>query len=179
MADLMWGGVPFRVPSKTAMKYMGGHRAVPDLKRECDIPVGGRYNARKTMEREIPGHKTAHRDLRRSYEKFEEQRRRARSEPEPDYCSGVSSSQLSAGHEYVSPLNPIYYHEKSCSFRATLTRCPLFKPRVTVGMTEPRVESYIGLTDLRKRLPGYLGGKRCRDPALSGVGLGGSTYTRI
>ena len=32
MADLMWGGVPFRVPSKTAMKYMGGHRAVPDLK---------------------------------------------------------------------------------------------------------------------------------------------------
>jgi len=24
MADLMWGGVPFTIPSKTAMKYISG-----------------------------------------------------------------------------------------------------------------------------------------------------------
>ena len=31
------------------------------------------------------------------------------------------------GHEYLAPLDPIYYHEKSCCFRNTLTRCPLFR----------------------------------------------------
>lgn len=166
----MWGGVPFRVPSVTAIKYLGGIRTIPDLKRECDLPIGGRYNARKTMEREIRGHKTANRDLIRSKEKFEEQERRARSEPDTEPCSGVSASQLSAGHEYNVGMDPIYYHEKSCCFRATLTRCPLFKTKTNIGMTEPRCESFIGMVDLRKRLPGYLGGVRHRGP------LGGSSY---
>jgi len=164
----MWGGVPFRVPSKTAIKYLGGIRTVPDLKRECDLPIGGRYNARKTMEREIPGHKRVQRDMLRSKERLEEQARRARSEPEPDHCSITSPSKLSAGHEYSAPLDPVYYHEKSCSFRSTLTRCPLFKNRVTIGMTEPRAESFLGMLDLRKTFPGYIGGKRCRDPSLVG-----------
>ena len=52
--------------------------------------------------------------------------------------SGVSASYLTNGHEYWMPMDPIYYHEKSCCFRNTYTRCPLFKRRVKIGFTEPR-----------------------------------------
>ena len=51
---------------------------------------------------------------------------------------GVSASYLTTGHEYWMPMDPIYYHEKSCCFRNTYTRCPLFKRRVKIGFTEPR-----------------------------------------
>ena len=60
--------------------------------------------------------------------------------------SGVSASYLTNGHEYWMPMDPIYYHEKSCCFRNTYTRCPLFKRRVKIGFTEPRqdMEELIG-----------------------------------
>jgi hypothetical protein len=51
---------------------------------------------------------------------------------------GVSASYLSNGHEYWMPMDPIYYHEKSCCFRNTYTRCPLFKRKIQIGLTEPR-----------------------------------------
>ncbi|XP_023321508.1 uncharacterized protein LOC111696192 [Eurytemora carolleeae] len=167
MSDLMWGGVPFQIPSKTAMKYIS--RAVK-VKRECEIPVGGRYNARKTMEREIPGHKQCRADMLDSYENYNLMKRRARTEPRMEPCSGVSASKLSAGHEYLVPLDPIYYHEKSCCFRNTLTRCPLFRStKPVIGMTEPRAEKFIGMVDTRIRIPGYIGGRRIRDTGFAGL----------
>merc|ERR1712013_171528 len=76
MADLMWGGVPFTIPSKTAMKYLSG---AVKVKRECNLPAGGHYNSRKTMERELRGHRESHREMLESYENFDRQQRRMRS----------------------------------------------------------------------------------------------------
>jgi len=161
----MWGGIPFQLPSTTAMKYLG--RAVK-VKRECDIEVGGRYNARKTMERELIGHRQARADMVESYDNYDRMKWRARTEPKPATCSGVSVSKLSAGHEYQPPLDPVYYHEKCCNFRPCLTRCPLFKTtRPVIGMTEPRTEWVLGFRDTRKSLPGYIGGRRVRDNGFS------------
>ena len=67
MADLMWGGVPFTIPSVTAMKYISGAVQVKvtlwwnikrkhklfKFQREKNLPIGGHYNARQTMEREV------------------------------------------------------------------------------------------------------------------------------
>merc|ERR1711973_111741 len=137
MADIMWGGVPFQLPSKTAIKYLG--RAVK-VKRECDIPVGGRYNARQTMEKEIIGHRQTRKDLIESYDNYDIMKRRAISDPPLTTCPGVCPSKMKA----VFRTNKPY-----------------------IGMTEPRAESFIGMVDVRKRLPGYIGGKRARDCAFS------------
>merc|ERR1712130_601211 len=131
MVDVGFGGVPFVLPSKTAIKYLSG---AVKVKRESAITTGARYNARKTMERELSGHKQAREDMMESYEKFEKERWRARTEPKQRTCSGVSSSYL--GEVRTNKTS-------SC-----------------LGWTEPRVEYYIGMTDIRKRLPGYIGGVR-------------------
>merc|ERR1712117_710499 len=67
MADLMWGGVPFTIPSLTAMKYLSG---AVKVQRECNLPIGGHYNARQTMERELIGHRQSRRDMAESYENY-------------------------------------------------------------------------------------------------------------
>merc|ERR1740124_207476 len=64
--------------------------------------------------------------------------------------SGVSASYLGNGHEHWAPMDPIFYHEKSCSFRNTYTRCPIFKTRSKIGWTEPRDENALGMVDVRK-----------------------------
>merc|ERR1711950_62127 len=76
MADLMWGGVPFTIPSVTAMKYISG---AVQVKRECSLSIGGHYNARQTMEREMIGHKMSRREMVDSYEYYDRLTRRARS----------------------------------------------------------------------------------------------------
>jgi len=162
MADNMWGGVPFQLPSKTAIKYLG--RSVK-VKRECDIPIGGRYNTRQTMERELIGHRQVRKDLQESYDKYAEIRTRSKSvlPLTINTCSGVSENKTCAGHEYERPLDPIYYHERACCFRPCLTRCPMFKiTKTQIGYTEPRTERFLGMLDVRKRLPGYINGKRVR-----------------
>ena len=73
---------------------------------------------------------------------FKHEKRRAKSEVPFISTSGVSASYLSGGHEHWAPMDPIYYHEKSCSFRNTYTRCPIFKNRVTIGNTEPRLNIF-------------------------------------
>merc|ERR1712210_398901 len=78
MADRMWGGVPFTIPSSTAMKYLSG---AVKVKRESALAPGGRYNARQTMEREIVGHRFARQDMNDSYENYAKQKMRARTEP--------------------------------------------------------------------------------------------------
>jgi len=157
----MWGGVPFQLPSKTAIKYLGRAVKVP---RECDIPIGGRYNTRQTMEREIIGHRQARKDLQESYDNYAEMKRRTRSLPlKMATCSGVSENKSCAGHEYERPLDPIYYHERMCYCRPCLTRCPFFKiTRVQVLNHEPRAEFFVGCVDIRKNFPGYINGKRVR-----------------
>ena len=44
-SDRMWGGLPFMVPSKTAMKYLHHAKVIP----EEDVPVGAHYRAREDM----------------------------------------------------------------------------------------------------------------------------------
>ena len=45
-SEIGWGGLPFMVPSKTAMHYlMHAHSIMP----EEDIPAGAHYRARKDM----------------------------------------------------------------------------------------------------------------------------------
>merc|ERR1711923_567441 len=77
MADLMWGGVPFTIPSSTAMKYISG---AVKVQREANLPIGGHYNARQTMERELLGHRQSRLDRVESYETYDRIRRNGRSE---------------------------------------------------------------------------------------------------
>jgi len=164
MSDLMWGGVPFRIPSKTAIKYLSG---AVKVQREVNLPVGGRYNARKTMEREIPGHRQARLDREESYANYDKLRSN-RSKTEPRVEAVVSAAKKNAGHEYERPLDPIYHHEKCCSYRPCLTRCPMFKiTKPKIGNTEPRAERFLGMVDCRILLPGYVGGKRVRNNGFS------------
>merc|ERR1712150_435000 len=72
MADRMWGGVPFTIPSSTAMKYLSG---AVKVKRESALAPGGRYNARQTM--------------------------RARTEPKLEPCTGVSKCKLSLRYPMI------------------------------------------------------------------------------
>lgn len=44
-SDRMWGGLPFIVPSKTAMKYLHHAKVIS----EEDVPVGAHYRAREDM----------------------------------------------------------------------------------------------------------------------------------
>ena len=73
---------------------------------------------------------------------IEHERRRANKEIPFISTSGVSASYLSNGHEYWAPMDPIYYHEKSCCFRPCGTRCPIFKRKVEIGWTEPRLDLF-------------------------------------
>merc|ERR1712154_167282 len=131
-ADLMWGGVPFTIPSVTAMKHISG---AVEVKRECNLPIGGHYNARQTMEREMIGHKMSRREMVDSYEYYDRLTRRARSHVR-------QTPGFTAGEEYRQ-------------YRRT-------KPSL-LGWTQPRKESVIGYVDIRKTLPGYIGGVKIRD----------------
>merc|ERR1712002_774006 len=102
MADRMWGGVPFTVPSSTAIKYLSGAVKVP---RECNIPAGGRYNARQTMDREIVGHRLVRQDMLESIEYYDKQRRSARSEPKQEACTGLGATRLSEASSYLARCN--------------------------------------------------------------------------
>ena len=82
------------------------------------------------------------RGLSRRLQDIEHERRRAKSEVPFISTSGVSASYLGTGHEYWAPMDPIYYHEKSCSFRNTYTRCPVFKRKVEIGWTQPRLNIF-------------------------------------
>merc|ERR1719318_974477 len=103
--------------------------------------MGGHYNSRKTMDREIRGHRESRKEMLESYENFERQERRMKSEPRLRTNSGVS--RLTAGDE-------------SHKLRR-------YKPGAGLGWTEPRMEYFIGMVDRRKFLPGYVGGVRLRD----------------
>merc|ERR1711863_162196 len=145
MADLMWGGVPFTIPSITAMKYTSGSVQV---QRQCNLPIGGHYNARQTMERELVGHRQSRRDMVESYDTYDRLTRSGRSEPRQRGTSVISevaaSSRLTAGDEYRT------YFRRA-------------KPGAGLGWTQPRMEHVIGCVDRRKTLPGYIGGVKIRD----------------
>ena len=44
-SDRMWGGLPFIVPSRTAMKYLYHAKVIA----EDEVPVGAHYRAREDM----------------------------------------------------------------------------------------------------------------------------------
>lgn len=160
MVDIGWGGLPFIYPSNTAMKYLHHVKVIP----EDEIPVGAHYRARTDMLDNVRGYRMIKEGLRRRIVDIERERRRAQSigcdretlvkGPGSDQIStsGVSASYLTNGHEHWAPMDPIFYHEKSCSFRNTYTRCPIFKARSKVGMTEPRCEEFMGMVDVRKKM---------------------------
>merc|ERR1712098_248888 len=141
MADLMWGGVPFTIPSKTAMKYLSG---AVKVKRECNLPEGGHYNSRQTMERELRGHRESRREMLESYENFDRQQRRMRSEPRQSTKSEVRVPRLT-----------------------TVQRLRAIKPWSGIGWTEPRREATMGMVDIRKTLHGYVRGIKMRDSLLN------------
>lgn len=150
-------------PSNTAIKYLMDNVKVQD---ESGLPAGGHLRARRTMEEEMRGHKQCKLDLLESYNQFYLQKKRLARDEKPNTCSGVRQSKLTAGHEYKCPMDPIYYHQKQCAFGPVNTRCPLFrsnKPGAGLGWMEPRSESFLGMVDKRKSLPGYIGGVKIRD----------------
>jgi len=142
------------------MKYIHHMKVIP----EEDIPVGAHYRARTDMLDNVRGYRMIKNGLRERIIRIEQERKAAQSVgcdratlvkgPGTDQIStsGVSSSYLSGGHEHWAPMDPIFYHEKSCAFRNTYTRCPIFKTRAYIGMTEPRYEEFMGMVDIRKRL---------------------------
>jgi len=165
MADLMWGGVPFITPSETARKYLDGRTV--SVKRQCDLPDGGRYNARMTMDREIKGHRQTRLEMLESYDMYDKQERRARSEPWMDESTVNKSSEI-----YEPLMDPIHSHDRHCSYRSALTRCPIFrcnKPGSGLGWIEPRHEPSLGYADKRRHIPGYIGGVRLRDSIAAGI----------
>jgi len=141
MADLMWGGVPFTIPSLTAMKYISG---AVKVQRECNLPIGGHYNARQTMERELIGHRQSRRDMVESYEIYDRLHRSARSEPR--------------SRDSVRPS--LALGDSSSDYKTAIRR---YKPGSGLGATQPRMEHVIGCVDRRKTLPGYIGGKKIRE----------------
>merc|ERR1712126_13279 len=153
------GGLPFIYPSSLAMKYLHHTKVIP----EEDIPVGAHYRARTDMLDNVRGYHMVKEGLKRRIIDIERERRRAQGVgdrktlvkgPGTDQIStsGVSASYLTCGHEHEAPMDPIYYHEKSCCFRPCYTRCPIFKARTTIGNTEPRYEEFMGMVDVRKKM---------------------------
>ena len=52
-SDRMWGGLPFIVPSNTAMKYLHHTKVMS----EEDVPIGAHYRAREDMMNNVsPNH---------------------------------------------------------------------------------------------------------------------------
>jgi len=137
-SDRMWGGLPYIVPSKTAMKYLYHAKVI----EEEEVPVGSHYRAREDMLQNVRGYRTVKQGLSRRLVDIEHERRLAKVDIPFISTSGVSASYLSSGHEYWAPMDPIFYYEKSTCFRPILTRCPLFKNRVTIGNTMPRLNIF-------------------------------------
>merc|ERR1712227_251741 len=86
MADLMWGGVPFTIPSLTAMKYISG-----------------------AVKVQLIGHRQSRRDMVESYEIYDRLHRSARSEPRsrdsvrPSLALGDSSSDYKTAIRRYKP----------------------------------------------------------------------------
>jgi len=177
--DIGWGGLPFIYPSNLCMKYLHHMKVIP----EDEIPVGSHYRARTDMMDNVRGYRMVKDGLRRRITDLEREQRRAQSlgcdratlvrGPGTDQIStsGVSASYLSGGHEHWAPMDPIFYHEKSCSFRNTYTRCPIFKSRTKIGMTEPRYEEFMGMVDIRKKL--------CKNPSEKWICHGNTITSKV
>jgi len=162
MADLMWGGVPFITPSETARKYLDCRTVT--VKKQCDLPDGGRYNARMTMDREILGHRQTRLDMLESYDMYDRQERRARSEPGMEESNKANVSKNITVWESTLPA--------CLSTCMNINRCPLFrcnKPGAGLGWIEPRHEPSLGYSDKRRHIPGYIGGVRLRDSIAAGI----------
>merc|ERR1711860_317076 len=111
-SDRMWGGLPFMVPSKTAMKYLHHAKVIP----EEDVPVGAHYRAREDMLQNVRGYRLVKKGLSRRLLDIEHEKRRAKSEVPFISTSGVSASYLSGGHEHWAPTTTT----KSLAVFATL-----------------------------------------------------------
>eukprot|EP00096_Caligus_rogercresseyi_P016235 TRINITY_DN882_c0_g1_i1.p1 TRINITY_DN882_c0_g1~~TRINITY_DN882_c0_g1_i1.p1 ORF type:complete len:160 (-),score=28.25 TRINITY_DN882_c0_g1_i1:81-560(-) len=148
-SELGFGGVPLLVPSNTALKYLH-HAKVMD---KSEVPVGASYRAKTDMESSVRGYREVKRGIQRRLSEMEKIKTMNRTEWPILSTSGVSASKLNnSGHEHFAPMDPIFYHEKSCSFRNTYSRCPLFKRKIMIGWTEPRNEESLGYMDIRRKI---------------------------
>merc|ERR1712055_790120 len=103
------------------------------VQAECDLPVGGHLRMKRTQE-QMRGGRQFKQDLVESY-------------------------------------NQYYLHTKRLDRSAKQKTCalafgPIFrsgKPGSGLGWMEPRMESFIGLVDRRKKLRGYIGGVKKRE----------------
>ena len=78
--------------------------------------------------------------------------------------SGVRASKWTAGIEKIKTRRQSS-HDHNLPIPGDEYRQPFrsYKPGAGIGWTEPRMESFIGMVDIRKRLPGYVGGVKLRD----------------
>merc|ERR1712241_832319 len=75
-SDRMWGGLPFIVPSRTAMKYLYHAKVI----NEDDVPVGAHYRAREDMLNNVRGYRKLKEGLSRRLTDIEHERHRYESE---------------------------------------------------------------------------------------------------
>jgi hypothetical protein len=147
--DIGWGGVPVIRPSTLASRYLYYEDGL--IPERC-IETGARFRARKGIENTVRGYNMLKKEIRDSIADMEHERRLAHANIPQISTSGVSASKLSAGMEHTAPMDPIYYHDKCCSFRPAYTRCPVFKRRLEIGFTEPRAEAFLGHVDIRRKM---------------------------
>jgi len=102
-SDRMWGGLPFIVPSNTAMKYMFHEKVI----NEEDVPVGAHYRAREDMLNNVRGYKVVKKGLSRRLTDIEHERRLAKSE-----IPFISTSGVTAVNRRRGTYLPNYYMVK-------------------------------------------------------------------
>merc|ERR1712010_18256 len=102
-SDRMWGGLPFIVPSNTAMKYMFHEKVI----NEEDVPVGAHYRAREDMLNNVRGYHNVKKGLSRRLSDIEHERRLAKSE-----IPYISTSGVTAVNRRRGAYLPNYYMVK-------------------------------------------------------------------
>merc|ERR1719495_1084309 len=93
---------------------------------EEDIQQGAHYRARRDMLKNVRGYSLVKKGLERRIVDIERQRMNAQLE-KPCF---ISTSGVPTAHH----------------------KSPLFKTKISIGNTEPRVESVIGLMDVRRKM---------------------------
>merc|ERR1711875_174608 len=146
--DVGWGGVPRMALSDTALRYINENVRV---REEADLPAGGHLRCRRIMEEELRGYKQGKADLVEQYDNYYNQVKRLQKDDE--YLAKIKRmTKKSVGNSEKIPMSSVYNN---------WTR--IGKPGAGLGWTEPRMEEFVGLVDMRKHMRGYVGGVRKRD----------------
>lgn len=127
-SDLMWGGLIYMQPSTLATNYMHHTKVIP----ERMIRTGARYRARKNLVEHVRGYKETKKDLHQLLANIDHERKCAHYHlPERQEALNYNLRMAQHTDDFPRPTNFF--------FRTTYgPKCPLFKPKVDIGNTEPR-----------------------------------------